>query len=326
MNIPLLTFKSDVAVLVRDFFRTKGYLEVDTPCFSDYIIPESSIEIFRTEQSTLQTKQYFLVPSPEVHIKKLLAECKQSLFSLSHCFRAGENTGRIHRPEFTMLEYYTVGADYRDSIGITEAFFSFLADCLANNPLFNKATGEVFRQPFLQLTMDEAFTRYAGFALSKAQSREALLEQVQKRGLNATSDVERYSYQDLYELVLVSCVEPQLPQNRIVALTDYPAVSETLSARKIQNGIPVTERWEIYLNGVELANCYTELTSGSEVARFFAHEVQKREESGMRRLIVPADFAQTCENLPRCSGVALGFERLLMLLSGQKTIEAFFAG
>ena len=323
MDISLLEFKSDTAYFVREFFRKNGYLEADTPCFSEFIIPESSIEIFRTEQSALQTKQYFLVPSPEVHIKKLLAACERSIFALSHCFRAGENSGRIHSPEFTMLEYYTVGADYKDSIKITEAFFSFLVDSLKDNPLLDKTAANIFTQPFLQLTMDEAFTHYAGFPLTKAQSHAALLEQVQKLRLNTTSEVERYSYQDLYELVLVSCVEPQLPKNRIVALIDYPAVSETLSTRKLQNGMPVTERWEIYLNGVELANCYTELTDGSEVNSFFAHEIQKRKQNGMQPLNVPADFAQTCAEMPKCSGVALGFERLLMLLSGQASIGRF---
>lgn len=317
-----IKFKSDVAFFVREFFRSHNYLEVDTPMFSKYIIPESSIEVFCTSETDIQKEKYFLVPSPEVHIKKLLAKFACSMFSLSHCFRAGENQGRLHSPEFTMLEYYTVQADYLTSLKITEKFFSFLVECLSDNSLLDKKTASAFCENFLCISMDDAFAKYAGFYLSKNQSYEDLLNKVKCMKLNS-GNLENYSYQDLYELALVSCVEPNLPKDKLVALVDYPAVSPTLSKYKTVNGMEVTERWELYFNGVELANCYSELQDGTKVEEFFQGEMKKRKERGFSEIVPPPDFAKTCANMPKCSGVAMGFDRLLMLLAGRKSITGF---
>lgn len=317
-----IKFKSDVAFFVREFFRKHNYLEVDTPMFSKYIIPESSIEVFSTEESNLQKEKYFLVPSPEVHIKKLLAKYACSIFSLSHCFRAGESQGRLHNPEFTMLEYYTVEADYLDSLKITEKLFSFLVKSLRENSLLDKKTADAFNEKSLCISMDDAFAKYANFYLSENQKYEDLLAKVKDLSLSV-GNLENYSYQDLYELVLVSCLEPNLPKNRLVVLMDYPAVSPTLSKHKIANGMEVTERWELYFNGVELANCYSELRDASKVDEFFADEIKKRKEKGFSEIVPPPNFAKTCATMPRCSGVAMGFDRLLMLLAGRKSIESF---
>lgn len=323
MDLELLEFKAECANLVRNFFWNEGYLEVDTPCFSEYIIPESSIEIFQTIKTPTQSKQYFLVPSPEVHIKKLLAQHKRSMFSLSHCFRAGENKGKIHNPEFIMLEYYTVNANYLDSIKITEKFFKFLITKLQDNHIFDKKTCIPFTKNFLLLSVDEAFEKYAGFKLSENRTQESLLSKVNDLRLNCTGDLSTYSTQDLYELILVALIEPNLPKNQIVALIDYPTMSKTLSKNKIVNNFEVTERWEIYLNGIELANCYSELTDEDRAKLFIQSEIKKRDKKNMTKIIPPPEFEKICSNLPKCSGVALGFERLLMLLSGKKSIEMF---
>lgn len=323
MDIQQLQLRAACANLIRKFFTEKNYLEVDVPCFSKNIIPESSIEVFQTLQTKLQSEQYYLLPSPELYIKKLLAKHTCSMFSLAHCFRAGENTGRIHNPEFTMLEYYTVDADYKDSLRITEALFAFLCDALKENPLFDMTAAEVLTTPFLCLSMNEAFIQYADISLAENTTRTQLLEKVRALGISESSVLEHYSYKDLYELVLVAVIEPALPKNKVVALMDYPLVSETLSKRKMSDGLEVTERWEIYVNGIELANCYTELQNANAVKQFFEHEIQLRKNAGMSDIAAAKDFASVCAELPNCSGVALGFERLLLVLSGSKSIENF---
>lgn len=323
MDIEAVKLKADCARAVRNFFTQAGYVEVDTPCLSSFIIPESSIEVFETE-NMLSGEKRWLLPSPEVYIKKLLAQHKCSMFELAHCFRAGDASGRIHSPEFTMLEYYTVDADYKDSIRITEKFFAYLAHELKDNPMYDKACCVPFTLPFIVICMDDAFQTYAGFRLSENQTKDQLLAQIKRLHINA-EHVEDYSYCELYELVLVNLIEPALPHNRVVALMDYPAVSETLSVRKSVNGMPVTERWECYVNGIELANCYSEMSDGTQVEKFLNTELTARKQSGMTEITVPPDFKTTCENLPHCSGVALGFERLLMLMTGKKSIDNFIA-
>lgn len=316
MSLEKLKFRVDCANLTRKFFSENNYLEIDPPSFSKYVIPESSIEIF-------QVGKYFLLPSPEVYIKKLLSIYKCSMFSLSHCFRAEEIPSSIHSPEFTMLEYYTVNADYMDSIAITEKFFHFLVDGLKTHPAFDKEQASILTKPFLRLTMDEAFIKYANFSLAQTKTREQLLQKVKQLKINESSTLENYTFKDLYELVLVAVIEPALPKNEVVALIDYPALSETLSKRKTVDDFPVTERWEIYVNGVELANCYTELTDASAVKNFFDNEMLLRKKANMTEILPPPNFDEICGNLPNSSGVALGFERLLMLLTGSKSIDGF---
>lgn len=322
MDREAITFWNQCAQGVRDFFVQRQYLEVHTPCLSSTLIPESSIEVFRTERNT-HGKTFFLLPSPELQIKRLLAQHKCSVFELAHAFRSTDSATHIHNHEFTMLEYYTVGATYTDSITITEKLFSHLAETLKTSPLFNPVGDDAFTKPFMQLTMDEAFERFAGFPLSAQKTKEALLQKVMSLNIADESLIHSYTFQELYELVLVSVIEPALPKNRIVALLDYPAVSNTLSVQKWVNSMPVTERWECYLNGVELANCYTEQTNPQMVETFFKEETEKRKKNGMLPIQAPSDFAKICSQMPPCSGVALGFERLLMLLAGKKTIDPF---
>lgn len=324
MNLDKLRFRAEVSFLTRKFFSENKYVELDPPCFSRFVIPESSIEVFRTEKTKLQNKQYFLLPSPELYIKKLLADYHFSMFSLSHCFRAGENTGRIHSPEFTMLEYYTVDADYKASISITEKYFRYLVESLKDNPLLDKKTAKILSEDFLSMTVDEAFIKYGGFSLAKNKTKVELLEQVRRLDIAGTTKLEDYSYKDLYDLVLVSCVEPNLAQEKAIALMDYPAVSETLSKRKTNDeNLEISERWEVYVNGIELANCYTELTEAKTVKSFLSGEKALRKKSGMLSVQEPDNFDKICERMPQCSGVALGFERLLMLLTGSKSIDGF---
>lgn len=323
MDIEHLKFKAACLRVVRRFFSERGYGEADVPCLSACVIPESSIEVFQTERTVLQAQTYYLLPSPELYLKKLLAALKCSLFSIAHAFRAGENSGRIHNSEFTMLEYYTVEADYKDSIAITEEFFRYLAASLKDEPLLDKKAAAIFSAPFLCMTMDEAFLKYARFSLAQNLSKDALLQKVKSLNITDGRIAENYSAKDLYEIVLVSVVEPSLPADRLVALTDYPVLSETLSKRKKVKDMEVTERWEVYLNGVELANCYTELTDGRTVRHFFDNEKKFRAENRMTNVRVPEDFAHTCSELPRCSGVALGLDRLLMLLTGEQSIARF---
>jgi len=328
MDLELLRERAKIIRDVRAFFAGRDYLETDTPLLAPDLIPESCLEVFETirlppEGSRAARKPYWLIPSPEIWMKRLIARHRTSIFQICKCFRNGESLGRYHSPEFTMLEYYTMEADYLDSLRLTEELFSFLlAGAAAGNGASNALS-----PPFTRLTVEEAFRRWAGFDLYKAAGTNGAMEQEARRlGLNPASGL---TLQQLYDLVFIHAVEPQLKAEGPVALMDYPAFVPCL-AKKSPDGKTV-ERWELYIRGIELANCFTEETDPGEVRRFFESEKAAKGKTALVRHKVDDDYwklfgntegkASLKSSFPRCSGVAMGLDRLIMVLCGRSTID-----
>jgi lysyl-tRNA synthetase class 2 len=347
MDAALLRFRSAVFRAVRAFFDEWGYLEVDTPLLSADLIPESCLEVFETtllppRGSRRQPRSLYLIPSPEVWMKKILAGfggageagrdrsagAPAGIYQICRCFRNGESGGRIHSPEFTMLEYYTLGADYRDSITLTEKLFARLLPLAEEGP--GREAAESLRPPFERITMGAAVARWAGFDLYRAASEAGGLEAEARRlGLDPPPGLDRGA---LYDLIFVDRVEPSLPRNRPVVLGEYPAFVPCL-AKKNGDGETV-ERWELYCRGIELANCYTEETGPQAVREFFEHEKQVKEKSALVNHRVDDDYWKIFlpregalggnpaeSGFPPCSGAALGMDRLIMVLAGKNALS-----
>jgi lysyl-tRNA synthetase class 2 len=211
-----------------------------------------------------------------------------------------------------MLEYYTMNADYTDSLRLTEELFSFLQKPASS---------------FERITVEDAFARWAGFDLYRAAAREGGLEREARRlGLEPAAGA---GIHELYDLIFVHAVEPNLPKDHPVFLMDYPAFVPCL-AKKAGDGKTV-ERWELYASGLELANCYTEETQGGEVRRFFENEAAEKERRALVRHKVDKDYwkiflpSQSGPGFPPCSGVALGMDRLIMYLTGRSGIDGVLA-
>ena len=320
---------------VRAFFDTQDYLETDTPLLAPNLIPESCLEVFETLRlppggSRGEKKPYWLIPSPEIWMKRLIAVHRTNMYQICKCFRNGESSGSQHNPEFTMLEYYTMDADYLDSLRLTEKLFNFLLD-----PGQDNSSGKTLSElspPFIRLTVEEAFRRWAGFDLYDAARTPGAMEREARRlGLCQTSDMSDttgLSIAQLYDLIFIHTVEPNLKDGKPVALIDYPAFVPCL-AKKSPGGKTV-ERWELYARGIELANCFTEETNPEEVRRFFESEKAVKEKNALVRHKVDDDYWKIFgpENsfpqrnlFPQCSGVAMGLDRLIMLLCGRKTLD-----
>lgn len=333
MDVETLEFRAACIQAARNFFIENNYLELDTPALASSLIPETCLEVFRTEYIEAGSNKktpLFLVPSPEVFIKPIIAKTKKSVFQLSKCYRNLESKGKIHNPEFSMLEYYTVNADYIDSIKITECFFNFVAEKIQDSILADTEILNILREGFLCLTMDEAFKTYAGFSLAKENSVEELAHHAERLGLGEAEKYRSWKQDDLYELILVHAVEPSLPKNKAVALLDYPAFVPCLSAEKklqssgSKNAINFTamERWEVYVNGVELANCYTECRDKEKINAYFQNEnILKQKYAAVPHPPI-INFGDICENMPQCSGVAMGFDRFIMLLAGKTSLDS----
>jgi lysyl-tRNA synthetase class 2 len=329
MDLALLRERARIFREIRAFFDRRGYLEVDTPLLAPDLIPETCLEVFETsylapEGSRLRkNRPYWLIPSPELWMKKLIARHRLSMYQICRCFRNGESTGRLHSPEFTMLEYYTVDADYRDSLGISEALFEALLGACFPGPGEPPAD---LRPPFERITVEEAFERWAGFDLYDAARRGALEEEARRLGLDPMPGL---GTGDLYDLIFVHAVEPALPRDRPVALLDYPAFVPCLAKRKA--GGNAVERWELYVRGIELANCYSEETDAGEVRRYFEREGAAKNREALVPHGIDGDYWRTFlprrdprgeeAPFPRCSGVAMGLDRLVMALTGKSAID-----
>jgi lysyl-tRNA synthetase class 2 len=302
----LLQERARIISAIRRFFDERAYIETDTPILAPDLIPESCLEVFETAflppegSRTRQKQAYFLVPSPEIWMKKLIAAHRVNLYQLCKCFRNGESVGRLHSPEFTMLEYYTMDADYEDSITITEELVAFLLPETARRSLC---------PPFARLTMDEAFVQCAGFSLFDAVERGTLPDEARRLGLEPPEGI---GVAALYDLIFVQSVEPNLPRDRPLVLLDYPAFVPCLAQKKPDG--KTVERWELYVRGIELANCYSEETDPEAVRAYFAAE------AALVSHAVDNDYWKTF--LPRCSGVALGVDRLIMSLFRKSTIDS----
>jgi lysyl-tRNA synthetase class 2 len=208
-------------------------------------------------------------------------------------------------------------ADYMDSLKLTEELFAFL---LGEGGKSENERAEL-SPPFIKVTMEEAFSRWAGFDLYKAaESQPAMEKEARKLGLCPRL---KLSVPELYDLIFIHAVEPNLKLERPVAIIDYPAFVPCLVKKRSCGKI--VERWELYAQGIELANCYSEETSAEEVRAFFESEKAAKEKNALVPHKVDDDywklFSSKENPFPECSGVAMGLDRLIMVLSGRKTID-----
>ncbi len=284
------------AVLVqslRDFFISRDYLEVETPLRIPAPAPEAHIVPLRSEGWFLQT-------SPELCMKRLLAAGFPKIFQICKCFRAHERGDR-HLPEFTMLEWYAAGADYFDLMDECEGLFRHLARALGGGESLAAGARQIsLAGSWERLTVAEAFRRYAPFSVE-----EALAE-------------------DLFDEALVVHVEPNLGCRTPSFLYDYPAELGALARLKPQDR-SVAERFELYLNGIELANGFSELTDPVEQRQRFLFGQEGMRKAGFPCPPMPERFLAALDDMPEAAGIALGVDRLAMLFAGAESIEQVVA-
>ena len=314
MNIKAIEERSTLMQAMRSWFSQNGYLEVSTPLLSTNLIPEPTIANFSTRliSEFMGERELYLVPSPEVHMKRIIAETHRSIYQISRCFRNREQMGSHHNPEFTMLEYYTVGADDEASIGITERL-------LADTAL--EGTPEHVLPPFRRMTVAEACHTYAEVDLDTVQSTTRLRKEALRLGLSVGDEPE--SWEETFNRIFLNFVEPNLPQDKPLVLSEYPSRIECL-AKKIP-GRPYRKRWELYAGGLDLANCYDEERDAQVVADYYAAQyailVSQRSVTGEVIPDIDLSFPAIFDaQFPQCSGVAMGIDRLLMLQGRHKTI------
>jgi lysyl-tRNA synthetase class 2 len=308
VDLNLLKSRARFLQVTRRFFIERGYLEVETPVLAPFLIPEPSLEVFKTDyiDSEGRSTSFYLIPSPELWMKRLLAEGAGSLFQITKSFRNLESIEKIHNPEFTLLEWYTVGHGYMDSISVIEDMISCLCDEIP-------VKGDL-APPYRRIAIRQAFLQTVNLDLERLVEHEELYRAAETLRLSVSRED---SWEQLFNKIFLTHVEPDLPKDRPFILYDYPKAIPTLAKSRG----PFAERWELFIRGVEIANCFTEETSQNVLNNLFAHEAERK-----RRCAVPHRIDYDLlrffgKGYPECSGVALGMDRLFMVLSGQNSID-----
>ena len=322
---PLLLARSRIDAAVRHWLAEGDFLVVDPPGLQRSPGNEAHLHAFATEMigNDGTGQAMYLHTSPEFTMKKLLAAGETRIASLQHVWRNRERSA-LHHPEFTMLEWYRAGAPYE----------AVIKDSLALIRLAARTTGIArfrFRErdcdPHAEaerLSVGEAFRRHAGIDLLATMDEAgvpdgaALAGQMERAGLDVPEDRD-WSY--LFTRVLVEKVEPQLGNGRVTVLDRYPSCEAAL-ARPLPGDPRLAERFEIYACGVELANGFGELTDAGEQRRRFVAEMDEKARLYGERYPIDEDFLAALRLMPEASGVALGFDRLVMLATGAQRIEA----
>ncbi|SDL81387.1 EF-P lysine aminoacylase EpmA [Paracoccus chinensis] len=321
---PLLLTRNRIQAAIRRWLDEEGFTEVDPAALAISPGNEAHLHGFVTDAvgNEGRARRMYLHTSPEFAMKKLLAAGETRIAAFSHVWRNRER-GPLHSPEFTMLEWYRAGAPYE----------ALMEDCAALLRLAAVGAGATelrFRDhrcdPFAapeRLSVADAFHRHAGIDLlatvgaDGSTDRDGLAGQAQAAGLRVAHDD---TWSDILSRVLVTLVEPHLGHGRATILDRYPAPEAAL-ARRAGDDPRVSERFELYACGVELANGFGELTDPAEQRRRFAAEMAEKARVYGEAYPLDEDFLSALARMPPASGIALGFDRLVMLATGAPRID-----
>ena len=320
-----LEARARILEAIRRFFAERGFVEVETPALQRSPGLEPHLMAFATElhQPGAAPRPMFLHTSPEFAMKKLLVAGVPRLFQLTHCFRNGES-GRVHHPEFTMLEWYRAGATYRDLMEDCEVLLrAALAASGAPRFTWQGRTADPAR-PWTYMSVAEAFARFCRIDLLAtapdplAPRLDLLAEAARPLGI---APHEGDAWEDLLFRVFLERIEPELGIGAPAILYDYP-ISMAALARPKPEDRRLAERFELYVAGLELANAFGELTDAeAQRRRFIADQAKKRARYGVVYPIDEDFLAALAHGMPDSAGIALGVDRLVMLASGAERIE-----
>jgi len=301
-SIETLKLRAAVFAKIRQFFAERAVLEVDVPVLSKKAVSDPFIDAMDVSYRHYPedvSQQYYLQSSPEYAMKRLLAAGSGCIYQMGKVFRNGE-AGRRHNPEFTMLEWYRVAFDERGLMDEVAALISAVTDI----------------KTFRRISYQQAFKDYLAVDINGASDRE--LAEIMRRQVEVSGDYDRDGW---LNLLMSHCIEPQL--QGAVFIYNYPASQAALArVKEDRHGNAVAARFELFIDGVELANGYHELTDSREQQRRFEKDQSQRKALNFPVRPLETRLVSALEHgLPDCAGVALGVDRLLMLALTKSSIS-----
>jgi lysyl-tRNA synthetase class 2 len=321
-----LAVRDRVLRAVRGFFDASGYVEVETPGLQTSPGMEPHLRAFATvlhDPRDGAARPRYLHTSPEFAMKKLMAGGMNRIWQLAHVWRDGER-GATHHPEFSMLEWYRAGASYRDLMDECEGLIRAAQEAAGTDTLSRGGRRADGRLPFERLSVAEAFSRQAGIDLLATApdplAPDAALLAAEAARVGAAPHPAD-DWETLFFRIFLDRIEPRLGSGAPTILYDYPISMAALSRRKPDDP-RLAERFELYVCGLELANAFGELTDPAEQRRRFLGDQARKQSLYGETYPIDEDFLAALEyGIPDCAGIALGFDRLVMLATGADHIE-----
>jgi elongation factor P--(R)-beta-lysine ligase len=304
-SIELLHKRARMLQRIRVFFAERNVLEVETPLLSHACGTEPQLDFFTTTLDFAKPEKLFLQTSPEFAMKRLLATGSDSIYQICKAFRNKE-VGRFHNPEFTMLEWYRVGFDLNDLMNEVEMLFAELSDGKFSAPK-RLSYAQIFEQQTGLNALKFSFETYSEFAI-----QHEIPEAITFCGKNHTLWLD---------YLFSFFVQPHLGKNGLCLVYGYPACQSGLARLNVENSL-VADRFEVFLNGVELGNGFYELSDFEEQNRRFDTEIETRKTEHLAEIVKDERLIAALKSgFPDCAGIAIGLDRLLMILTETKTIS-----
>lgn len=315
----ILSARFYILRFVRHFFESKQFLEVETPTIlrfpgqEPYLSPMSLC--FHNDSGVAFTG--YLHTSPEYTMKKLLAAGFPNIVSIGKCFRDGESFGGTHNPEFTMIEWYRRDADFYAIMDDVEALCAFVQKKLRAAALLGISNTSIDFGLWNRCSMKELWQETIGIQLDDYLTRESMVQLAQRRGYPVRDDEQ---YDTAFYYIFFHEIEHHLVGRGNCILHHYPAPMAALS--RLSSYYPgYAERFEVYVQGVELGNAFSELTNAREQKNRLTEERELRKQLGKEVFDIDDEFVHAVDALPACSGIAFGFDRLVQILLGCQNID-----
>ncbi len=315
----LLSARYEILRGIREFFWSKHFLEIESPTIVRHPGQEPNIDVMSitVQDNQKQEFQGYLHTSPEYTMKKMLASGFERIFYLGKVFRNQESMKDLHHPEFTMAEWYRVGASLDDIMDDVENVSKVTAERLIQlYPQFKKNAERFVVEKWKRITMRELWLQSISIDLEKITTREEFVSIAKARGYDVQ---ETEQYEEIFYRIFLSEIEPRLINMGLVMIYNYPAFMASLSRLSSDN--KYARRVEAYIDGVELANGFEELTDALEQRSRFVGEQEERKQYGKPVYAIDEEFIEALRYMPESSGIALGIDRLVMALTGCKNVE-----
>ncbi len=306
---------------MRGFFASKGFLEVFTPSFVRLPGMEPYLNPLSYKFSDEKSKSFkgFVITSPEYALKKLLSKGFPKLYEITKVFRQNESFGPLHNPEFTLIEWYRPHSDYRKIMQDTEELVC--ATCLAVNKTLKIKHGAQridLSRPWQRISVKQAFKQWTRIDLDQCQTIAGFKKQVGTRPYPIPKNA---NWDDLFYLVFLNEIETRFPKDKPIIVYDYPLPQAALAKRTSPQSF-YAQRFEAYIGGIEIANAFSELTDWREQYARLKSEHTLRKKLGKEMYAVDMDFINALRSgMPETGGIALGIERLQMILLNIKDIN-----
>lgn len=310
-----LELRFEMIKLIREFFWSQNFVEVDTPNIVKLPGQEPYLSPMKIDIHDENGKEFsgYLHTSPEYTMKKMLSAGWEKIFSISKCYRDYESFGGTHNPEFTMVEWYRVGKDMFSLMEDVQKMCGYIEDKLKEFQILDLR----LKNNWMRISMKELWEKFVNVNLDDYLTNEKMFELCKEKKYNVNKDE---SYEDLFYRIFLNEIEPKLNKMGNVIVYNYPAQMAALSKLSEMDS-RYAERFEVYINGLELANAFSELTDSEEQLKRLKEEQELRKKLGKDVYDIDLEFIEALKTMPRSAGIALGVDRLVQVFLSCQNIN-----